>query len=242
MTSMYYPSPTLTYSQYILSLMSTKDEPTTTTPPEPAKHSLEDVVTTQSQASTAIVIDVACPECDYNLRGLTGPIVDCPECGLTSDVPVLAARQWCKPWYRAPGFNTLALPAVLMCVGWFASRFIQFTYGFDSPSGITFLSIWGVAWCALMYFAYRVLEGYLGLLFALLLHPLVLGYLVSILGGILMIIWAAGSIYDGDTDTQAIIWWALWFVILLGVLWGCRRIERAIAMACIRHYLRRPTE
>ena len=74
----------------------------------------------KSDGPIEIQIDIACPDCEYNLRGLPGPIVNCPECGLTTDVPVLATRQWNKPWYKAPGFNTLMWPAVIAFISWIA--------------------------------------------------------------------------------------------------------------------------
>lgn len=44
-----------------------------------------------------ISTDVACPHCQYNLRGLAGPIVNCPECGVEVNVHKLtnsrAARR-----------------------------------------------------------------------------------------------------------------------------------------------------
>ena len=47
--------------------------------------------------------DVACPDCGYNLRGLSREIADCPECGLRCDVAKLLTRRWDQPWYKAPG-------------------------------------------------------------------------------------------------------------------------------------------
>ena len=57
-----------------------------------------------------IQADLACPQCQYNLRGLRGEIVSCPECGARCDVARLIAARWEKPWYKAPLFNLLALP------------------------------------------------------------------------------------------------------------------------------------
>ena len=64
----------------------------------------------------AIRQDLECPNCRYNLRGLIGAVVTCPECGNNCDVAHLVANRWRKAWFRAPGFNRLVLP-----IGWLAS-------------------------------------------------------------------------------------------------------------------------
>ena len=51
--------------------------------------------------------DVACPGCEYNLRGLYGPVVSCPECGLTCDVAKLVQQKWEKSWQHAPKFHVV---------------------------------------------------------------------------------------------------------------------------------------
>ena len=186
-----------------------------------------------------IDINVACPNCEYNLRGLHGPIVDCPECGLSSDVPELAARQWNKPWYRAPGFNTLSWPTVWMFVGWIVAGIVDNTVGLGAPSGLIFMLVGVIGWCLLMVRAYQVLGGFLGLVLALVIHALLIGYLVSLVGGFGMITWGILLVSNGEANGSVIFWWLLEFFILFAVFWGCRRTERAIAGVCIRHYLRR---
>ncbi|MCG8509202.1 MAG: hypothetical protein MI741_08225, partial [Rhodospirillales bacterium] len=61
--------------------------------------------------------DLACPNCDYNLRGLPGPVVACPECGCKCDIPKLITARWNKPWYRAPKFNIVLAPATVAFIG-----------------------------------------------------------------------------------------------------------------------------
>ncbi len=184
-----------------------------------------------------------CPDCEYNLRGLPGPIVSCPECGLESDVPVLAARQWDKPWYRAPGFNALGIPAGWMFVGWIVASIILANVGLYSPLGLTVILIGILGWCVLMAFAYRAIGGFLGLGLALLIHVVLIGYLTSLIGGFVLVTVGILNAMEGQTNTASTLWGSLWFAILCGVFWGCRRAERAIAGVCIRHYLRRkPTQ
>jgi len=61
------------------------------------------------QLADQILNDLACPQCQYNLRGLRGAFVICPECGLGCDVAQMIARQWMGPWYNAPGFTQLLM-------------------------------------------------------------------------------------------------------------------------------------
>ena len=51
--------------------------------------------------------ELTCPRCGYSLYGLGGSVVQCPECGTLCNVARPIAAQWRKPWYKAPGFNTL---------------------------------------------------------------------------------------------------------------------------------------
>ncbi len=188
-----------------------------------------------------VAIDIACPGCDYNLRGLPGPVVDCPECGLQSDVPELAARQWNKPWYKAPGFNTLTWPAV-SAYGWyfFLVPMSSAYAGLNSDAAVLAVMLAGLTlWVLLMYLAYKVFDSAKGIWLALLMHVLVAGFLVSVLGLIVTIFMSAAELSDQGVrpDSMAIGLFA--FLCFMGVFWVSRRIERAIAGACIRHHLRR---
>jgi hypothetical protein len=189
-----------------------------------------------------IVIDVGCPDCGYNLRGLPGPVVNCPECGLRSDVPELAARQWNKPWYRAPGFNTLMWPAGWMwSVGIIGLPMVETFVPSDILSyaaGLLFV----VVWFWLMVRAWKLLSGSVGLWLALLSHVLVAGYLVGTVGVISVVLLAISEATDWNADTLSVVYTSLAFAAFALLLWGSRRVERAIAGVCIRHYLlRRPT-
>ena len=48
-------------------------------------------------AVEAIQRDLACPACGYNLRGLTGDVIPCPECGTDVDIARLVTQKWTKP-------------------------------------------------------------------------------------------------------------------------------------------------
>lgn len=207
--------------------MAETDTQTGSDPPALASHAVP------------VAIDIACPGCDYNLRGLPGPVVDCPECGLRSDVPELAARQWDKPWYKAPGFNTLTWPAACAYLWYFFLVPMSFAY-FDSESAVTAIVLAGVAlWVLLMYRAYKVFDTAKGIWLALLMHFLVAGFLVSVLGLIVTIFMGAAELSDQGVRPDSMAIGLSAFLCFMGVFWVSRRIERAIAGACIRHHLRR---
>lgn len=196
---------------------------------------------TKQEAGNMIGIDIACPECEYNLRGLPGPIVDCPECGLTTDVPVLAARQWNKPWYKAPGFNTLIWPAGWALIGWYLIAIASdMTRGNPWVCNVAMMTVMAV-WIWLMILAGRRLNGTLGFSMALLSHVLLLGFLVSIWGLIAILVYGILGLIQRDLQIIDILHGVAWFVGFSVLLWICRRIERAIAGVCIRHHLRRKT-
>jgi len=194
---------------------------------------------TECRADSKIIdLDVLCPECDYNLRGLPGPIVQCPECGLESDVPALAGRQWDKPWFKAPGFNTLFMPAVLT----YFSFFLLTMVGTHNDAGlgliILFIIIIPGLWCWLMYKAYCVFNGPLGLLYALAGHVLLVGIFGSLFVIISQILMCVVELIDGHYYVNEIPELIIMLAIASIVFWVCRILERAIARACIRQYLR----
>jgi len=190
-----------------------------------------------------VEIDVMCPQCEYNLRGLAGPIVACPECGLESDVPVLASRQWTKPWYKAPGFNTLILPGGCAFLSLFILNIVDGLTHSDPMIGSGTALIVLALWVWLMIRAYRVLNGWLGVVLALIGHGLVIGIFVSVLAIIILLITGVLTLIEGGfglTDTSK---WFAAILLAIFVFAVCRIIEREIAKTCIRHHLRhKPTQ
>lgn len=187
-----------------------------------------------------VQIDIACPRCEYNLRGLLGPIVTCPECGLESAAAELATRQWTKPWYKAPGFNTLAWPGVCAFVGGFFVLPVLLAHMAWNGFGTYLVELIGVGiWGLLMARAYRVFNSTLGVWFALAIHILIAAFLLAtiVLGAAIV-----NLILIGLNHSQRLWVIAIALVaglLLLFLLWISRRIERAIAQVCIRQYLRR---
>ncbi|MHC4109101.1 MAG: hypothetical protein ACYSTY_13560, partial [Planctomycetota bacterium] len=61
--------------------------------------------------------ELACPRCEYSLKGLRGDVVTCPECGTECDLAKLMLGQWVGPWYRAPGFGRILAPVACVAIG-----------------------------------------------------------------------------------------------------------------------------
>jgi len=110
--------------------------------------------------------DIACPGCDYNLRGLRGDVVTCPECGATCDIGQLVARRWTKPWYYAPGLNWVMLPCAYALRVALSTRFIDV----DKSTVLAVAVLLLIGWLLLMYRAWRVFRSPVGVALALLMH------------------------------------------------------------------------
>ena len=183
--------------------------------------------------------DLLCPQCEYNLRGLYGDIVWCPECGATCDVAKLVSLRWTKPWHQAPGLSTVFLPtawAVLGAVGGpMASRV-------DPVLLAGCLLVWLAVWLWLLWRAWDLFQSVEGVYVALASHVILAGYVFGVWGSLalvfhlLSLLGAPPSL--GYAPWQ---WFALAFCLApLGLLvWACHRAERFVARRCIRRYLAR---
>lgn len=196
--------------------------------------------------------DVGCPECGYNLRGLGTDLVQCPECGRTSDVAVLAVRRWDKPWYKAPGYQQLCMPtaaAFLSLIGWGLSVVLIDAGSSDisyASVGAVWLAIGLIGWSAAMAWVWNKFDKHISAGFALLTHLTLVGYI----GGLIFTVFGALTLFmvivDGtdagmDADPGSI---AIYIACLIGGIlgfFGARQVERLAAKHCIRLYLRRPT-
>lgn len=208
---------------------------------------------TSNAAVAAIAQDVECPSCGYNLRGLRGSIVTCPECGTRSDAAKLVSQRWTKPWHRAPGFNTLLVPCawfaasylllVLIDVAGFArihqplfnvSRGWTATVSAPLITAALFL-LFLLVWLWLMWRAWRLFQSMRGVWLALLAHGVFVGYLFVVLTGLGFLL--NGVLMLGDEPVSAAILLLVSATLLIGGVWLCRRGERYIASQCIRRYL-----
>ena len=78
----------------------------------------------------AIQQDLACPACEYNLRGLLGDVVVCPECGSRVDAARLISHEWTGRWYHAPGYTPLCTPTAVAM-----AAFIGLLFGLGASNG-----------------------------------------------------------------------------------------------------------
>ncbi len=183
--------------------------------------------------------DIACPGCEYNLRGLRGAVVNCPECGLRCDIAQLISRKWTKPWYQAPGLHTLQAPASIVVI-----LLLVF------PPGITFmlpplfwlfllavLALLGV-WGWLMWRAWSLFDGPIGLALALLQHAVLLAYFG---GGLVVAIGAGLTIVQLIEGEYLVAMLGVGFVCLgSGAIILARYGEKYAAKRCIRRFLSKP--
>lgn len=200
-------------------------------------------------AADVLKQDIACPNCQYNLRGLgTGEVV-CPECGTQSNVARLLTRRWNKPWYQAPKYNQLALPAggllISAIVLMFAVVANEIPPGGFVPTamllmGWTVLTLLG--WALLMTWVCRSMEGLRTAGYALVIHLALAGYLIGVPMFITGLGWLVSDLIDSvqlSNSTSSFIWSVLLIVGGIGLFVLGRVIERFVAAYCIRLYLRR---
>lgn len=212
----------------------------------------------EQQARAGWSADLGCPGCGYNLRGLPpaaglpGVVVDCPECGLRSDVAQLAQRRWDKPWYKAPGFRLMTLPVawlllgtvgVLMAAGFLSSAMgLSGTANWLSTLGLVAVLLAG--WVLLLVWVFLRNGGMVGVLFSLLVHVAfaagVSGVILSVGGGIMVI----GALIDRPAQqlNTTMLVMGLGLAIAGVVLLVLARVgEKQVAGYCIRRYLRAGT-
>lgn len=211
-----------------------------------------DQLSANLDSASVLEQDVGCPGCGYNLRGLGSDVVDCPECGLRNDVAVLLVRRWDKPWYRAPRYSLLCMPAAtafLAFLGWLLSIAVidtDLTHLTHSMAAAAWLGIGLLGWVAAMAWVWNKLDQHLSAGFALLVHLSIVGYV----GGLIFTLFGAGTliavIIDGkdgfvDSDPLSLAVYALMLIGGAAAIFVGRLIERIGAQHCIRLYLRRPT-
>lgn len=186
-----------------------------------------------------ILRDLACPHCEYNLRGLRGPVLDCPECGGRCDVANLVAARWTRPWWAAPGLKTLQWPAVCAFLGLPVAVVIGAPLSFASQSPAPLVIAIGVVagvWLWLMVRAMRLCGGGRGIALALLAHALIVAYFAGGIGVLSAVMTAAFNFSEGDLLNATL--GVLWAVACGAVIWLARRGDRYMGEQCIRRYLR----
>ena len=156
------------------------------------------------QHANEILQDLACPVCDYNLRGLRGEVVACPECGASSNVARLMQSRWQMPWRRAPGFNRLAWPLASLVVAGallipvaFKRWVINIASGKAAPYQslppmetiivCAMLLVLAGGWLFLVIRVYRREGGHSAVGMSLVAHAAYFSYLLSVVGTLLAI-------------------------------------------------------
>ena len=177
--------------------------------------------------------DLECPQCEYNLRGLRGHVVSCPECGETCDVAKLIILRWTTPWYRVPGLSIVFMPTAWVAIGLIVVPLLIFRLHFDETALTGYALILLTGWVWLMSRAWHLFQSAEGIYLALASHVVLAGYilgLVGVLGGVIRAFTPSG-------DLLFKVAWALIAVALALVFWQCRKAEEFIGKRCLRRYL-----
>ena len=183
------------------------------------------------KAIETIQQDIACPNCDYNLRGLHGDVVTCPECGQICDIAQIVIRRWDKPWHRAPGLTRLYLPVVWALVaGWTVPTALSGALGADLTTRLILAIGFTIIYIFLFAQAWKVFRDIEAIWLSLFSHAILACYL----GSIPFAIWIARMLGPNEA-LQLTIGVSL---SVIGVAVGYIG-ERYVASRCIRHYLRR---
>jgi len=197
---------------------------------------------TGEQLVDALHMNLECPQCAYNLRGLLGDVVTCPECGLTCDLAKLIANRWTAQWHKAPKLSTLALPTACM-VGaflvWMTVAIIVSLGGSGRPPiewiGLIVLLMALVPYGLAIRRAFGVFDDLRGVWLALLNHAIFIGYIGSFLTVLFTTIKATAS--GAIVTALGLVSVAIVLALVVGIYLACRRGEQFIARACIRRYL-----
>ncbi len=206
----------------------------------------DEPITDDKQINKAIhdvLLNIFCPNCQYNLRGLIGREVDCPECGHRCNLSELVAVKWDKPWYKVPGYDKLCLPVYVIilvpviffcCVGALVDSRINAMLGPMIVLGVYLLS----------YISpYLVFKSMRGIYLAMLLHLIAFGFFMSIPIFICTVIWSVVMLHDMGVNANLMILAAMFICVAASV--GCfysiryaRKWDRYVAQQCIDHYLK----
>ena len=186
--------------------------------------------------------DVACPECEYNLRGLTGDPVACPECGGRFAVSRLLTMRWTKPWYKAPRFNSACGPPAGLLVGLVLSSVTAGLVSGPAVGGGAAVAalpplVFLACLAAGFWLSQRAIRGWGGVLVGGLSLLVVVGYLgggAAALGGIASLVHGISG-----RDLEGVGYGTLAILIGVGLIIASSRGERFIAGRCIKEHLRR---
>lgn len=190
--------------------------------------------------------NIACPACEYNLRGLYGPLVACPECGLQCDIAELVAAKWDKPWWKAPAFNLAVGPTAGTLLGLLGLLPVSLVASDAGTPWVVplYLLVWIGTWSLLGWLVLRLFPVPLAIRVILLGHGAVLAYQMSIACFVLAVVAVADAtriyIFSGEMPgVWQVLITGIFLPALIGTFWLGRKAERHIAACCIRRHLAR---
>ena len=188
--------------------------------------------------------DLPCPGCGYNLRGLAGDVVSCPECGQSCDVAQLSNAGNVLSWRLAPGLGILTAPAVwLLLAPTVTACLIALTLSVfqdalpwprnTDDACLVFLGLGAVViapvWGWLMYRAWRYWPGAVGVGLALLAHVVVVAYVAGAYVGVSELCLLGAVSRGGWVPVLALV-----FPVACVLLWWAgNRGYRYLAERCI---------
>lgn len=192
----------------------------------------------QHAGPRAIEIDLYCLECGYNLRGLYGDPVRCPECGYKNpigdvEIPAPRIQQQLKRMESAPAVSVFGLLLLLLFLGLIGAMLLSGgAVGVDG-------ACWGIATIAglatwvtgIVRFRASCLErpGWLGAvaryqLVALLLTAGIAGVFIGV-GSLVTV--GAGSIADGEGATAyCLVMPVTTLLVVIGIRWRLQPVHR----------------
>lgn len=189
---------------------------------------------------------VACPNCGYALRGLSGSEITCPECGLRIDLAALVHHRAIDR-FDNPAYVELARPAMTLAAGVVVTGIVFWLAGGFRPDSFWIMLVpgallfaWMVQLARALATADRAAVGLLALLHVVYMvgAPLVLGGIATVVVSLIGLVHAVGDNSTGAMlRTLGLAVGAA--VVTIGGLLILRRLDRMAGRKCLRRQLLR---
>ena len=182
---------------------------------------------------------LTCPDCDYPLRGLPGPELNCPECGRSIDLTQLVAQRWTKPWYLAPKMTRFMLPVAIAFTGSIGCVIASVPDGAGRSRAFWWVFLASsILWLTVAAFSRKYIsDRYEAIGLLLVGHVSLALYVVAT---VLVFLAIGNGLLGFGSGWPTAVFWA---VLLLGLatlsVMGGRRGEKLVARRLIREHLRR---
>lgn len=175
--------------------------------------------------------DLCCPQCEYNLRGLSGAVVDCPECGHACDLAYLISLRNRLAWYTAPGYFRLVLPIwwivlVVICTAMLVFAVDESTASAMMPA--VYFAAFAV-WVWLLIRCWQHYQSVHGVVLAVLMHFVYAAYM---LGGLM----SFSSLLLLGNGTVGLFQALLALVAGIWMIFLARKAQLYVARRCIARY------